>query len=313
MGFASFIERLARAYMEQERQRQGIPAREQAAREAELADLVKRAELARTLQELQLAPAAQESKIGLEGAQAGELRSRVVQPIETSPGATLVPQTFMAGRQEPYTAPPLPERFGVGGVGSFASNPFLVTDTQGRSRLAVRVKGGGYQFVDQIGGEPVGPGPTADQRNVEYQAAAVGPAFELVKASLDDFERSIAGGLPGGPSAMIPGTDAYFAKSRFQDQAKALLGAITARQAGEGSRLSDEDRVAYSQASTLVNSAILLPGGVEEARERVLQAEKLLKTVQQRRVLTNAPAAPVSAASPGTRRIRFDTQGNVVQ
>lgn len=191
--------------------------------------------------------------------------------------------------------------------GAFASNPFLVTDAKGNQRLAVRVKGGGYKFVEEIGGEKVGPGPTADMRNVEYQSQAVEPAFELVGKSLDTLEQATRG-IGGKITGAIPGTQAYYAKTRFQDQARALLGAIVARQAGEGSRLSDEDRKAYSQAATLVNNLVLLPGGVEEARSRLNDAKMLLDQVMQRRRGggVTAPGAPPSQPGeldPAVQRI----------
>lgn len=158
-------------------------------------------------------------------------------------------------------------------------------------------------------GQEFGPAPTAEMRNTEYQSGAVEPAFALVRASLDNFKKASEGGLPGAPSAMIPGTDAYFAKDHFTTQAKALLGAIVARQAGEGSRLSDEDRVAYSQAASLVNGALLLPGGPEEAEKRVNEAEKLILQVMERRKAigagrgsAGAPVAPQFAADPNEGR-----------
>jgi hypothetical protein len=146
-------------------------------------------------------------------------------------------------------------------------------------------------------GQEFGPSPTAEMRNTEYQSGAVEPAFELVRQSLQSFKQAAAGGLPGAPSAIIPGTDAYFAKSRFQDQAKALLGAIVARQAGEGSRLSDEDRVAYSQAASLVNGALMLPGGIEEAEARVGEAQRLIEDVMARRKAVGA-GHPLTGAAP---------------
>lgn len=147
--------------------------------------------------------------------------------------------------------------------------PVPVTDEQGNTIFAARgnVLSGGYR-----------PPMTAEQRNQQYQGQAVDPAFDLVEQSLDTLERTGA-----GVKAIIPGTDAYYAKRRFVDQAKALLGAIVARQAGEGSRLSDEDRRSYSQAATLVNNSLLLPGGITEARARIQDARRLLQTIQARR------------------------------
>lgn len=182
-------------------------------------------------------------------------------------------------------------------IGSLAANPFNVEDEQGNTRLAVRIKGGGLKFVDEIGGTKVAPGPTVEQRNMEIQAAAVEPAFELVNKSLDTLEQATSG-VFGKVGGVVPGTSANYAKTRFQDQAKALLGAIVARQSGEGSRLSDEDRRAYSRAATLVNNMILLPGGVAEARARLRDVEALLTNVIARR--RGSGTALGSTAQPTT-------------
>lgn len=160
-------------------------------------------------------------------------------------------------------------------------------------------------------GQEFGPAPTAEMRNTEYQSGAVEPAFELVKQSLEGFKQAGAGGLPGAPSAMIPGTDAYYAMSRFRDQAKALLGAIVARQAGEGSRLSDEDRVAYSQAASLVNGAIMLPGGPEEAGARIEQARNLITTVMARRKQVGAGQTPTASMRGGSAAPSVAPGGNI--
>jgi hypothetical protein len=65
---SSILTALARAYMERERNRLGIPQAAQATQAAATTDLLRRAQAAKLAQELDLAPAAQESKIGLEGA-----------------------------------------------------------------------------------------------------------------------------------------------------------------------------------------------------------------------------------------------------
>lgn len=140
------------------------------------------------------------------------------------------------------------------------------------------------------------PPPTSDMRNNAYQAGAIEPAFDLVSRSLDNFEKEQKGS--GLISQMIPGTAAFYAKDHYITQARALLGAIVARQAGEGSRLSDEDRVAYSQAAGLVNSTLSLPGGAAEARKRMNEARKLLDSIQSRRAISGAGAgAPSSTPS----------------
>ncbi len=322
----SMLTRLAEVYMRRERDRTGVTARDQGAQQAQLADLVKKAQLRKLLQDMELAPAEQQSQIDLRGAQTDAAKALAGQR-ETPKATKSVERTIDMGdrvriiytdgtvAEEPKGA--APRAPGGDDGGAFAANPFQVTDRAGNVRLAVRVKGGGYQFVNDIGGTPVAPGPTAEQRNVEFQSQAVEPALNLVESSLNGFADSIAGGLPGGPSAMIPGTDAYFAKTKFQEQAKALLGAIVARQAGEGSRLSDEDRKAYSQAATVVNNLITLPGGVEAARTRLGEVKQLLDVVMaRRRGGAQAPVAPGGAAptAPSApRRIRFDSQGNVVR
>lgn len=120
--------------------------------------------------------------------------------------------------------------------------------------------------------------PTAEMRNTAYQAGAVEPAFDLMEQSLDTL----------GQTSWSSPLDKMWAQNRFRDQARALAGAILARQAGEGSRLSDEDRRAYSQAATIVNYLIFLPGGIEEARSRLQEARGLINTVQRRRALAGA-------------------------
>jgi len=158
------------------------------------------------------------------------------------------------------------------------------------------------------------PGPTSEMRNTSYQAGAVEPAYRLANASLDDFDRE-QGGI-GMATQLIPGSKAYFARTRFTDQAKALLGAIVARQAGEGSRLSDEDRKVYAQAATLVNGAIMLPGGVKEARARLKQSEDLINVIQQRRAISGAgagagavPPPPGGAQNPQGKQQRSKKTG----
>lgn len=298
----SILAAIARAYFARERQRLGITAEERATRESDTGDLVKRAQLAHLAQQMGFAPAEQELHTRLTEAQIRNLDEpnrlppvpKVASPFHVTDehgNVTVVtPQSDGTYTQTLLhhigkAAPPHSGKGGAGG-GGLAANPFTMTDETGRQRSVARIKGGGLQFVDEISGVKVGPGPTAEMRNTEYQGAAMEPAFTLVRASLDNFEQASKGGLPGAPSAMVPGTDAYYARSRFVDQAKALLGAIVARQAGEGSRLSDEDRRSYSQAAALVNGSLLLPGGIEEARTRIDQAETLLANVQQRRKLS---------------------------
>jgi hypothetical protein len=123
-------------------------------------------------------------------------------------------------------------------------------------------------------------------RNTSFQAGAVEPAFDLVEQSLNDYKRKSKG--VGSVKQVIPGTNAYYAKDHYISQVKALLGAIVARQAGEGSRLSDEDRVAYSRAAGLVNESLMLPGGTAEARKRLNEARDLIRAVQQRRAISGA-------------------------
>lgn len=309
------LQRLAQAYFQRERQRLGTGAEERAASEAASSDLVRRAQAARTMQQVEMAPAEAESESDLRAAQAEAQRALAGQREVPKPGTphytvdeqgvvrAITPQAggegFGVTEIGPYGQRPRDIRTPPSGPseGGFAANPFNVTDSQGNTRLAVRVKGGGIQFVNDIGGEKITPGPTADMRNVEFQAQAVEPAFELVQKSLDTLKTQMEG-FGSTVAGVVPGTNTYYAKTRFQDQAKALLGAIVARQAGEGSRLSDEDRRAYSQASTLVNNLILLPGGVEEAQDRLNDAKGLLNQVMQRRRGGGvvAPGAPVGGA-----------------
>ena len=151
------------------------------------------------------------------------------------------------------------------------------------------------------------PGPTSEMRNTSFQAGAVEPAFDLVSQSLDNFEREQGG--TGMLTQMIPGSKAWYAKDHYTAQVKALLGAIVARQAGEGSRLSDEDRVAYSRAAGLVNSALMLPGGAAEARTRLEEARKLINDIQQKRAISGASSGAFSTApAPTTGPLPAETQ-----
>lgn len=310
------LSKLAQVYLKREEDRTGVTAQNQAAQQQQLADLVKRAQLRKLVQELDLAPAEQASQIDLRTAQTEAARALAGQRETPRPMKSIERTVDMGDRvriihtdgtvtEEPKGAAPRRAGSGSGGAdGGVAANPFNVTDAQGNVRLAVRDKHapGGIRFVNDIGGTRIGPGPTAEQRNTEYQAQAVEPALALVSQSLDEFGKSIEGGLPGGPSAMIPGTDAYYAKTKFQEQAKALLGAIVARQAGEGSRLSDEDRKSYSQAATIVNNVLTLPGGVDAAKVRLQQVTELLSQVMQRRKLGSSgvgnPTAPTPTPAP---------------
>jgi len=259
------------------------------------------------------AQAAAESASGLETAALGRERTRA--EIEGMPGAQEQRRRLVEAQIANYgeTAQPRPQGLMnvEGRVFDPATRQFITEASPEKPSGAVRL----VNTTDEAGnpiqravrlqeGQTFGPSPTAEMRNTEYQSGAVEPAFELVKQSLKSFKQAAAGGLPGAPSAMIPGTDAYFAKSRFQDQAKALLGAIVARQAGEGSRLSDEDRVAYSQAASLVNGALMLPGGIEEAEARVDEAQRLIGDVMARRKAVGA-GHPLStpAATTDTRVI----------
>jgi hypothetical protein len=67
----SLLSRIARAYFQRERARLGIPQEEQAAREAETVDLMRRAQAARLAQQMEFAPAEHESEVGLRKAQTG--------------------------------------------------------------------------------------------------------------------------------------------------------------------------------------------------------------------------------------------------
>lgn len=145
--------------------------------------------------------------------------------------------------------------------------------------------GGKLVYVDPDTRQPIPgmtPPPTAEMRNTDYQSQALTPAFESLKESLNVL-KGVTGGFFDNAAAAIPGTGGYWAKDSFVTKAKAFAGAITARMAGEGSRLSDEDRVAYSKASAIVDNMILLPGGVQEAERRLNEVQQLLEGIQARR------------------------------
>jgi len=131
--------------------------------------------------------------------------------------------------------------------------------------------------------------PTAEQINTSQFEGAVGPSFQRMRLSLDRFKtargQGIGGtGIGGGIAAAIPTTQANFAMRAFLEQSKALA-ASTARLAGEGSRLSDEDRQAYAAMQSIADEMpfILNEGAVDEAALRLDQAEQLLDEIMKRR------------------------------
>ena len=131
--------------------------------------------------------------------------------------------------------------------------------------------------------------PTAEQINTSQFEGAVGPSFQRMRLSLDRFKtargQGIGGtGIGGGIAAAIPTTQANFAMRAFLEQSKALA-ANTARLAGEGSRLSDEDRQAYAAMQSIADEMpfILNEGAVDEAALRLDQAEQLLDEIMKRR------------------------------
>lgn len=287
---------LARSFINNEREKRGIAGTERVAQEAATSDLVQRAKLAQAAQTLgfgqsdhDLDTRYKESLIRQNEAHANyyETPKRVPPTKQVERTVDLgnrVEYVYTDGSREVKPKGAVPGSGGAGkNEGDYAANPFIVKDQYGNDRLAVRVKGGKLEYVNDIGGDPVRPGPTADMRNVDYQGQAVEPAFELVRGSLANLKKAMDDSMAPAVAGMIPSTNVNFAKSHFQEQARALLGAIVARQAGEGSRMSDEDRTAYSQASAIVNNLLLLPGGVEEAEKRMAEVEGLLKTVTQRR------------------------------
>jgi hypothetical protein len=316
------INRFADAYRAYSRAKAGIPEQEQAAQAAATNDLLKRAQLAQLAQQMGFAPGREARADALSEATIEQARAHAGyydRPKPTAPTKAVertvdlgdrIRTYFTDGTQSEEPKGAAPKAPGSGGDdGGAAANPFNVRDSKGNTRLVVRDKSapGGLRFVDNIGGESIGPGPTADMRNVEYQAEAIEPAFALVRNSLSNLKKASAG-LGGSVKGMIPGTDSNFAKTHFQKQATALLGAIVARQAGEGSRMSDEDRKAYSTAATIVDNQLLLPGGIEEAELRLNEVHALLGAIQARRRGIGAsgaqPAAPAAGGvSPNVQRI----------
>ncbi len=138
-------------------------------------------------------------------------------------------------------------------------------------------------------GQTFAKAPTTEQVNTSAYESAVGPAFGRMRKSLERYkgarERGIGGtGLGGGVMTAIPTSQANFALKAFVDQSKALA-ANTARLAGEGSRLSDEDRRAYAAFQSIVDELpfILNEGAVDEAFLRLDQAEELLGEIMTRR------------------------------
>lgn len=273
-------EGIGTAILDVERRRLGLPSREDLA--------MKRAAEAR-------AQAASESALESAGVNRELDRARIeALPIEQEQRRRLV-EAQIANYNEPNRTPAQP----TGDAYLMSLSPEQAAELARRKQAmeppkAVGEKmgrpypamiGGKLVYVDPDTRQPIEgmtPPPTAEMRNTDYQAQALTPAFESMKESLNVLKGHI-GGFTGAASAAIPGTDAYWAKSAFVDKTKALAGAITARMAGEGSRLSDEDRVAYSRASAIVDNMILLPGGVQEAERRLTEVQQLLEQIQARR------------------------------
>jgi hypothetical protein len=285
-------ERLGRAILDAQRREAGMPTRRENIEAMARADLERRKALADAgISETDLAtkqgllsnqPAEFEQGAAESGAlvsqreastaastAAADLsRRKLTDPLEVSGGASLMtPEGQIVG-----TAP---KQFDPRGGGQ----TYKIDTVDEHGNAVQRI----------VRGEPGmewPKGPTAEARNMEIQGAAVDPAFETMLGALDALEQTMGGDQPGimdRAAGVLPGTDTYWAKDNFIKSARALAGAIVARQAGEGSRLSDEDRRAYSEAAAVVNNLILLPGGITEARRRLTEIRKLLANIQARR------------------------------
>jgi hypothetical protein len=300
-GFTGFLDKLGREYLRQERER--LTGRTAAQEEAQsLQPELLRAQIA----EFKARPGMAEAR--LEQARAAQEARQQYQQLQGQ-----IQQQGLDLRRELGTQPkpmsPLEEEYIRSQIERNRREP--TAGGTGVLKQAFDKESGEMVFASPqeiaSSGGRLTPPPTAERRNLEYQAQAVQPAFDLVERSLDTLEQATSG-IGGKIAGMVPGTSASYAKDRFIDQAKALLGAIVARQAGEGSRLSDEDRRAYSQAATLVNNLLLLPGGVQEARARLGDARNLLLDIDRRRGGRGAaaPAAAGEAAPTGQTRRRFN-------
>lgn len=268
------------AYLDLQRRRLGLPSREelamkraaearaQAAHESQMesADLLRE----KTQQDMALQPELTRLRSETALAQAEAAKARAEQDPRLTGDAYLM-------SLDPAQAAELARRKQA------MEPPKAAGEKMGRPYPAMI--GGKLVYVDPDTRRPIEgmtPPPTAEMRNTDYQAQALTPAFESMKESLKVLKGQM-GGFAGSVKAVTPGTDAYWAKDAFITKAKALAGAITARMAGEGSRLSDEDRVAYSRASAIVDNMILLPGGVQEAERRLTEVQQLLEQIQARR------------------------------
>ena len=313
MPLGSALNEVARIWFAQQREKLGINQAERDATAAADESALRRAQAARTLADMET-PEERAAKIDYVKAQAEQARAhgeyyttpKQAKAIErTTDLGDRVLITYTDGSTEERSKGAAPKAPGTGGGSGAAANPFNMTDAStGDTRPVVRGKDGQLHFVTQVDGVNVGAGPTADQRNADTQAQAVEPAFELVQQSLNTLKKVADASTFGTATGLVPGTDVAWAKSHFQDQAKALLGAIVARQAGEGSRLSDEDRVAYSHATAIVNNMLLLPGGIEEAQKRMDEVKALLANIIQRRRgggVTTMGAAPGGSVPPRTQ------------
>jgi len=241
----SLLEDLAQAYMQRERQRLGIPAQEQAAaantraeeasaragRESESGLITEKLRQALLAGQVEDAPEDREMQRMLRRAQAEEYMAHAAERRRPKQGKqiervidngdhNLVIYTDGTREKEPKGA--APRAHGAGGGGGedvMAANPFPVEDAQGRQRLAVRVKGGGLKFVDQIGGEDVSPKPPqsviatrqGQKRALPVLADLGSRIAKINKDSEGGFFERVGGAARSGASriGMDPAVDLY--------------------------------------------------------------------------------------------------------
>lgn len=175
----SLLARIAAAYMQRERQRVGIPQQEQAAREAETLNLMRRAQAARIAQQMGMAPAEHESQLEARSAQADADRARAASLRQPEVPKAGTPHYATDGEGNVTAIVQQPD-------GSFARVPVGNVGKPLRPHapsIAILPSPEGYVRVDRRGTGPAtpvqGPGggqlplpPTTAQRNLAAGATA---------------------------------------------------------------------------------------------------------------------------------------------
>lgn len=320
---SSFLEQLAQAYMERERQRLGIPEQERKAAESQLSQEAARQLAAMNAlkirgaeSELAYEPTKRKMAEEESAARVFNLREPNHVPAERKPPDV---GSFTDYVVRKYGQNPTPEQIAE------ARKVYQQADDrprEQRARIQLVFGEGGLQRVDKdtgksspvtaAGGGSFQPGPTADMRNKEQ-------ARGLVKGSIDAIDslgqRIIT---KAGPqqrlNAAKRGVEAVFGADpefrTYQDARMALAGNLAVAQ--QGSRPSDADIKAIWLP--------LVPDAFRDTSESAKMKWDLIRRMSHvpSNDTDNMPIdipsldATVGTGASAGRRIRFDAKGNVV-